>query len=177
MLLQVIIPAFLFTTSAVIAAAYSYPGYKWSNYPVAIQVEASWPSGWVSPLASSMGSWNNAASPFYFNVGSYGHSMSAQNLGYGQPLATTSVGLSDEDTIVDVDTTMNTYYSWSTSGSPTAYDVQSAVTHELGHWLYLGDLYGGGDTAKTMYYNMNQGETNKRTLEADDLNGINAIYP
>ncbi|MEY4723796.1 MAG: hypothetical protein RLZZ324_1309, partial [Candidatus Parcubacteria bacterium] len=81
-------------------------------------------------------------------------------------------------TITDADTVFNTSYSWSTTGSPSsAYDVQNVATHELGHWLTLLDLYGGGDIAKTMYYSSGPGEQNKRSLETDDLNGINAIYP
>lgn len=79
--------------------------------------------------------------------------------------------------ILDCDITFNTYYSWSTSGGSTSFDVQSVVTHELGHWLKLNDLYGGSDTEKTMYGYISLGETKKRSLDTDDLNGINTIYP
>jgi hypothetical protein len=55
--------------------------------------------------------------------------------------------------------------------------VRNVATHEFGHFLTLGDLNGGGDTEKTMYYNVATGETKKQTLETDDINGINYIYP
>ena len=77
----------------------------------------------------------------------------------------------------DVDTVVNTYYTWSTVGSGSAYDVQNALTHELGHWLSLGDETDSGSINNTMYYSIALGETKKRTLETDDLNGINYIYP
>jgi len=91
-------------------------------------------------------------------------------------LATTYYSYSGS-TLTDCDTVFNTYYSWSTSGQAGYYDVQNIATHELGHWLQLNDLYGGGDTEKTMYGYSATGETKKRTLESDDLSGINYIYP
>ncbi|MBN1585189.1 matrixin family metalloprotease [Candidatus Uhrbacteria bacterium] len=166
----------LFTVSVGFAKAYSYLGYKWSGYPIAIQVEASWPSAWISPLASAMGTWNAASSPFYFNTGSSGHSMYVQDLGYLQPPGKTYINRSGS-TLLDTDTVLNTYYQWSTSGEPNKIDVQSVVAHELGHWLVLGDLFGGSDTEKTMYYSILPGETKKRSLETDDINGINYVYP
>jgi len=43
--------------------------------------------------------------------------------------------------------------------------------------LSLGDLYGSGDTEKTMYGYSSPGETKKRTLHQDDIDGICYIYP
>ena len=166
----------LFIASSMTAQAYSYLGYKWSSYPVAIQVEASWPSGWVTPLASAMSAWNAASSPFYFNVGSSGHSMYASNRGSAYSPGETFISHSGSS-LTGADTVLNTYYQWSTSGEAGKLDVQNTVTHELGHWLVLGDLYGGADTEKTMYGYTAYGETKKRSLESDDVNGINAIYP
>ena len=79
--------------------------------------------------------------------------------------------------IVDSDIRFNTGYSWSTSGSPDFFDVQSIATHELGHSLSLGDLYGVADSEKTMYGYASLGETNKRTLDPDDIAGIAYLYP
>jgi hypothetical protein len=71
----------------------------------------------------------------------------------------------------------NTCYSWSASGEAGKIDVQNVATHELGHWLTLLDLCGGGDSDKTMYGYTYAGETKKRTLDSDDIAGINYIYP
>jgi hypothetical protein len=176
------IVAIVFVATAIFSSpfvtnAYSYPGIKWSSYPVSVDVtDASFPSSWTTPLAHAMSTWNAASSPFYFNVGSSGHQVKCANKGNNSVPASTITTYQGSQ-ITDCDTTFNTYYSWSTSGGAGAYDVQNVATHELGHWLYLGDLYGGGDTEKTMYGYTSLGETKKRTLETDDLNGINYIYP
>lgn len=101
--------------------------------------------------------------------------MYASNRGSGYSPGESFVYVSGSN-ITDVDTVLNTYYQWSTSGEANKLDVQNVVTHELGHRLMLNDLSGGGDTEKTMYYLTAYGETKKRTLETDDLNGINYIY-
>ena len=55
-------------------------------------------------------------------------------------------------------------------------DIWNIATHESGHSLCLGDLYGGGDSAKTMYGYASNCDTHARTLHSDDINGIIAIY-
>ncbi|MFL5364544.1 MAG: myxosortase-dependent metalloprotease, MXAN_2677/MXAN_2678 family [Myxococcales bacterium] len=53
-------------------------------------------------------------------------------------------------------------------------DVQNTITHEAGHTLGLAH---SRDPAATMAASAPPGETSKRVLGADDLNGICAIYP
>ena len=53
-------------------------------------------------------------------------------------------------------------------------DVQNVVTHEAGHVLGLGH---SSDPTATMYASAPLGETAKRTLAADDANGLCSIYP
>ncbi|HYR19372.1 MAG TPA: myxosortase-dependent metalloprotease, MXAN_2677/MXAN_2678 family [Myxococcales bacterium] len=55
-----------------------------------------------------------------------------------------------------------------------AYDVQNTVTHEAGHTLGLAH---STDQTATMYALAPIGETSKRALHPDDLEGICAIYP
>lgn len=156
--------------------AYVYNGYHWSGYPVSVDVsDASLPFSWISPIANAMSAWNGASSPFYFNSGQSGHKMKTANNGANNTPAITAVTVSGS-IITDNDTTFNTYYSWSTSGDPYSYDVQNVATHELGHWLNLGDKY-DSSYYDTMYGYVYTGETWKRTLESDDLAGINYIYP
>jgi hypothetical protein len=168
--------SFILLSVSTLAQAYSYAGIKWGGTSVGVDVsDASWPSSWISSLASGMSAWNGASSPFTFNSSSSGHKFTRSNMGTGALAITTTT--SSGSTVTDSDTNFNLYYSWSTSGDGCCYDVQNVATHELGHWLVLNDLYGGGDTEKTMYYSASAGETKKRTLDADDTNGINYIYP
>ena len=79
--------------------------------------------------------------------------------------------------IVECDIEFQDYYIWSSTGELGKYDIQNIAAHEFGHTLLLGDLYGGGDTEKTMYGYGSTGETKKRTLHQDDIDGIRYIYP
>ena len=69
-------------------------------------------------------------------------------------------------------------YTWwnGSGGCSNMMDICNIATHELGHSLCLDDLYGGGDSEKTMYGYVGYCETKKRTLHSDDINGIIAIY-
>lgn len=79
--------------------------------------------------------------------------------------------------ILECDIEFQDNRSWSSSGEAGKYDIQNIAAHEFGHTLLLGDLYGGGDTEKTMYGYGATGETKKRTLHQDDIDGIRYIYP
>lgn len=80
------------------------------------------------------------------------------------------------DTIIEVDTKLNTFYKWSLNGEPGKMDLQNIMTHEFGHWCGLDDLYNDGDYWLTMYGYANLGETYKRTLGLGDILGLKAIY-
>lgn len=69
--------------------------------------------------------------------------------------------------------TFNKNLVWSTSGESGKFDVQNIATHEFGHWLCLGH---SSDTEATMYKNAAAGETKRRTLNTDDIQGIRSIY-
>lgn len=73
---------------------------------------------------------------------------------------------------VEVDILLNDSLSWSTTAAASAFDVQSIVTHELGH-CGLRDVR---HPAQTMYYLSAPGETQKRTLETGDENGWRRLY-
>lgn len=53
-------------------------------------------------------------------------------------------------------------------------DLASLITHEVGHLLGLGHTLTEGATMQAGYHN---GSTQLRTLQADDIAGICAIYP
>jgi hypothetical protein len=78
--------------------------------------------------------------------------------------------------ILETDTTMNKYYAWSLTGEAGKMDVQNIMTHELGHWAGLDDLYNNADYWLTMYGYATYGETYKRTLGLGDILGLQAVY-
>lgn len=67
-------------------------------------------------------------------------------------------------------------YDWSMTGEAGKMDFENIATHELGHSLGLSDLYTSGCAAETMYGYADFGETNKQTLNAGDILGINKLY-
>lgn len=94
----------------------------------------------------------------------------------GDALAATSVYY-DPDTgqILDADVEFNGVdFEWTTEGLAGRRDVWNTMTHEAGHVLGLdhSDL-----EAATMYIYSEAGDTQKRDLDPDDVNGVCAIYP
>ena len=57
-----------------------------------------------------------------------------------------------------------------------AIDLQSIAVHESGHAFGLDDLYASKCKEATMYWSSPPGDTSKRTLEDDDVDGMLALY-
>ncbi|MBN1606866.1 MAG: matrixin family metalloprotease [Polyangiaceae bacterium] len=117
-------------------------------------------------------------------------------------LAITLVTCSDQGEIVDADIVLNGIYrfrvidddvipaaqtgaepdhcphlgpwSFCHDGVPS-WDLQSILTHELGHFLGLGEDYVNADA--TMYAYSLPGDTSKRDLAPADLNALQSLYP
>ncbi|OGZ97739.1 MAG: hypothetical protein A3B34_00570 [Candidatus Sungbacteria bacterium RIFCSPLOWO2_01_FULL_54_21] len=66
-------------------------------------------------------------------------------------------------------------YDWSAIGGAGKMDFDNIATHELGHAIGLADLY-NSCTEETMYGYADYGEIKKRTLNAGDIAGANALY-
>jgi predicted Zn-dependent protease len=79
--------------------------------------------------------------------------------------------------IDDADVYTNTRYSYTSSretdGCSGEYDIDSIMTHEVGHVIGLGHSSVAG---ATMYPSVSACNIANRTLEADDLAGKNALY-
>lgn len=102
--------------------------------------------------------------------------------GSGSQAAVTSLGII-ASTILWMEIKID-YENWYTgTGIPAGnqIDLQSAITHEFGHGLGLDhttQTYCRGNTNDaTMCPVLFSGQFHWRTLEGDDRNGVNALYP
>jgi len=141
----------------------------------------------LNAIKAAMNTWSTAGAKFKF---SYGGSTTIKTAVYDNKNVIAwndlAAGVLAQNSIwwtsatngdaVESDIIFNTDYTWSTTGAAGKYDIQNIGTHELGHALFLTDLYGSKDKEKTMYGYGATGETKKRTLELDDKNGIKYIY-
>ena len=83
----------------------------------------------------------------------------------------------DTDTgeILDADIEVNHAYNEYTTGSDNiVYDLQSVMTHEIGHFIGLDHTE---DYSATMNANYEQGTAELRSLESDDIDALCAAYP
>ena len=101
---------------------------------------------------------------------------------YGTNIALTETWyLVDSNKILEADTVFNDDKTWSTESTPPAgaYDVQSVMLHEFGHWLSLWHSactqQGGIPIVMQPYVPSGQNGL-RRNLAQDDKDGAKAIY-
>lgn len=81
----------------------------------------------------------------------------------------------DEGAIVRAEIDLNGRdYRWSADGSAGTLDVRNAATHEVGHFLGLGDVRAAG---QTMFEYIALDEREKGELSDDEIEGLRAAYP
>ncbi len=161
---------------------------KWAGPEATYEINpAGGPGGSLTAIQAALQTWTEAGTAFSFIYGgtttstAYGTNDGINTITFGSLASGTLAENTQWYTvstgeIADSDIRFNTDYPWSTDSAPGTYDVQNAGTHEAGHSLSLSDLYGTADTEKTMYAYISAGETKKRTLEQDDIDGIRYLY-
>ena len=162
---------------------------KWKTAEAAYFINSSGgPSESVSAIEAGMQTWTDVASSKFSFV--YGGTTINTAHGTYDRYNIVTFGLLEVGTVaenrywynvptgrlLDSDIRFNTYYAWSTTGTTGTFDVQNVGSHEHGHSLCLIDLYDSADSEKTMYGYVSYGETGKRSLHQDDIDGIAYLY-
>lgn len=79
--------------------------------------------------------------------------------------------------ILEFDVLFDTDFTWGDAdGNPGVMDLQNIATHEIGHGVGLGDVYKSDCNEVTMYGYSSYGETQKRSLEPQDIKGLRELY-
>src|SRR3989344_1549235 len=153
-------------------------------------------------VSNSFSTWSDATAAVVFNPGSATSTKNArfdrQNIVAWNRLSRNTLGATyvwyytNSGTVAEVDTIMNSRFTWNWTNPSTieppktvdnycpttnAYDAQDILTHELGHWIGLDDLYSPNEEDLTMYGYGDKQELKKDTLESGDVLGVGATYP
>ena len=76
--------------------------------------------------------------------------------------------------IQEADIALSPTVAFSTGGDPDKYDIQSVLTHEVGHFLGLDH---SALLSSVMTPNIAIGQLDQRTLSYDDMAGLASLYP
>lgn len=195
--LRVVVDSGAASNEVTFVVTFSYMGVKWDDLlgaphvPYRVNESTSDCTGEGAAVIAGAQVWNSAGSGFTFEytgahtntevgLNSYNDIMWSDTLPAGT-LAQASFW-SIAGVMFETDVAYNDDYPWSADATPapSEFDIQSILTHELGHWLSLRDLYGDigdgvNDPGKVMYGRAGAGEV-KRNLHADDASGIVWIY-
>lgn len=84
----------------------------------------------------------------------------------------------------EADINVNPSEKWANSAQPLHLDVQSVMTHEMGHALGLTDKFNDETWARypyslrwTMFHETPENDTHMRSPEQYDIDGVHNIYP
>ncbi len=75
--------------------------------------------------------------------------------------------------LIDADMEMNNNIPWATDGRSSAFDIESVVTHEAGHFIGFDHTTSGN---AVMNPSIGQGQV-KRNLLGPDINDVCTVYP
>jgi hypothetical protein len=163
--------------------AYSYEGKHWIINDTAwpthrIDVNySSLPRSWRISAYNSRMEWNNRGQSncyFYYSKTSK-NTITKGHYGKTGWLAITRIRTIGPY-IINVKTIVNEDELWNTGDAKPMFwehDLQSVLTHELGHWLCLDhSMY----PFSTMFSRNRSGSWSSRTLSQDDIAGIQHIY-
>jgi hypothetical protein len=78
--------------------------------------------------------------------------------------------------ILEADLTFNEQNRFTLNGDANSYSIKNILTHELGHWIGLGDIYDTKCSDATMYGYASKGETKKISLSKIDSDAIRELY-
>lgn len=170
--------------------SFSYMKSKWEGQnPVVEYYIGDNILNWKDAIQGAASTWSSLGNFSMVYKGTTSNQKLTQNgkseVMYGNISDSTTIGharcTTSGSKISECDLVLNSNLQWSIEDKTpsNAFDVQTIVLHEMGHWLALRDLYGEYDfeydSQKVMYGYGGSGK-NKRQLHPDDADGLLWIY-
>ncbi|MBY0369580.1 matrixin family metalloprotease [bacterium] len=84
----------------------------------------------------------------------------------------TDIMLNGDETLIN----QGIAHGFTTTGEANCHDLQNILTHEVGHFIGLGHETTPKDSDATMYETAQLGETLKRSLSQNDIDGLMSAY-
>lgn len=79
--------------------------------------------------------------------------------------------------VIEADIVANDKYEFCIGLTPGEYDVENLMTHEVGHYFVLWDLWDPDNSDKTMYHEVDDCQISRRILHSGDKAGARYVYP
>lgn len=174
---------------------YKLLGVKWKSLPVSYVINPANPDGLsegfvTGAISASAETWDAATSAELFQdaytvdyAARYGVQNFENAVVFGDHPDSNVIGVTTiwytprGRKIVEFDILLNTDFTWGDATSnPLVMDLQNIAAHELGHGVGLDDIYSDACSEVTMYGYSGYGETQKRTLEQPDMEGLQKLY-
>lgn len=167
-------------------------GASWSTYAVYFDIVLDGPyavqADWVDSILGAKDAWNAVDPSQFLFIRLPG---SSNTVRYEEPNNNTNIAASapppSSGYITSGYTKINPLKSFNTNNTPlpnnpnsngeSTFNLQSVMTHEFGHWLFLSHPGGSSCGHVTMDSTISTGEINKISLEDEDENAINWQYP
>lgn len=172
-------------SSVQLAVGYATDNRKWTGGQCRLNIDGpAWPAAWQSEAKAAMAAWNGVSPSTFAFVSdpvSSSHLAAYDNGRWNGWLAMTWTTPKPQGSWLSVaKIVVNTHYEWTPAhpfDAPTsaagAYDLETALTHELGHALHLHEDTSGAPTM--MAPTLKPATT--RVLHADDRRGLLHLYP
>lgn len=156
----------------------------WDHAPGAVPL----PDGADEALRDAFATWELADTPVTFREGPAPDRIPKRDpdddnhvwvvrpwpMEYGTALALASAWSDVDGNLVTFDIQINGEVPWSVSGDPNAYDLQAAITHEVGHVLGIEHTE---ISEAVMFPSTGMGATGRRDLHFDDRDALEHLYP
>lgn len=159
------------------------------NRTISLKIHTGLPLYFKEAIYYSTRTWINATGYERVNTYSYSNGVESSALVSGDGISTVIPGvdhastalmrtypkLDDYNNLIEADIVIFYGRDWD-FGSGGTYDVQSSMTHEIGHVLGLCDKYESDTAEWTMYGHGLENSLAQRTLHSQDLQRLTRLY-